>query len=209
MQPDDPTPLDPAAAVEHPHYDSTLLQEAAGFLSKIPPGIEGRALVCLLYFGSAEEIKDACITLKDGVTARDAAKRIDLLARHKLAITPTCPLTEAFKRAGIPVPPPDVLERMKQVVGVKPGDKVQIVAESEEPEDEHEAAVKDLLASLDGAMQDDDHGLPIECFMALQRRLPGIRVVQRKVIACPTLPVPVAQAILDMTLAKAKRLGLI
>ena len=208
MQPDDPTPLDPAAAVEHPRYDSTLLQEAAGFL-KVPPGIEGRALVSLLYFGSAEEIKDACVTLKAGVTARDAAKRIDLLARYKLAITPTCPLTEAFKLAGIPVPPPDVLERMKRIVGVKPGDKVQIVAESEEPEDEHEAAVKDLLASLDGAMQDDDHGLPIECFMALQRRLPGIRVVQRKVIACPTLPVPVAQAILDMTLAKAKRLGLI
>ena len=221
-------PLSPRKAVEHPRYPDALLQAAAHFLSKVPTDITGRKLISVLSFGSAEEIKRAGIVLWASVPhARDAAHRIDALARHMLAIEDyraakakpapapePCALTEAIKRAGIPLPPPDVIERIKQVVGIKPGDEVQVTLDSViEPEDdedegEDEAAVNELLASLDGAMQDDDHGLPMECFIAMQKKMPGIRVVQRKVISCPTLPVPLAQAILDMTLAKAKQLGL-
>lgn len=218
-------PLSPRKAVEHPRYPDALLQAAAHFLSTVPADITGRKLISLLSFGSAEEIKRAGILLWDRIPhARDAANRIDTLARHMLAIEDyrtakakpapapePCALTEAIKRAGIPLPPPDVIERIKQVVGIKPGDEVQVTLDSAtdpDDEDEDEAAVNELIASLDGAMQDDDHGLPMECFIAMQKKLPGIRVVQRKVISCPTLPVPLAQAILDMTLAKAKQLGL-
>ena len=229
----DPTvkPLSPRKAVEHPRYSAALLRAAAEHLSKVPPDLRGRQIVSLLSFGSAADIAAAGVLLWDKLPlARDAAHRIDVAARTALALEEfhaarakaaapapePCPLTEAIKAAGIPVPPPDVLAHIKRVVGIKPGDKIEVTRtepapaqDEDEDEDEDEDAVKDLLASLDGATQDDDHGLTLECFIALQRVLPGIRVVQRKVISCPTLPVEIAQSILDMTLAKAKRIGLL
>lgn len=230
-------PLSPRKAVEHPNYDGALLQAAAHFVSEVPADIDGRGLVSLLSFGTAEQIKEAGVLLWDRVPhARDAANRIDALARHMLAInayftakasepsgaaggpapapapeaaTPApCPLTEAMKRAGVPLPPAEVIAAIKQATGLKPGDRVEVLTGDLPPEDEAHPALKGLLAALGGAMQDDDHGLPMECFIALQMKLPGIRVVQRKVISCPTLPVPVAQAILDMALAKGEDLGL-
>lgn len=222
-------PLPPRKAVEHPRYSAALLRAASCHLSKVPPDLDGCQIVSLLSFGSAAEIAAAGVLLWDKIPlARDAAHRIDVAARTALALEEfhaarakaaapapePCPLTEAIKAAGIPVPPPDVIAQIKRVVGIKPGDKIEVTRTEPAPaqdegEDENEAAVKDLLASLEGAMQDDDHGLPTECFIALQRVLPGIRVVQRKVIACPTLPVELAQDVLDLTLAKAKRLGLL
>lgn len=207
----DPTikPLSPRKAVEHPRYSAALLRAASCHLSKVPPDLDGCQIVSLLSFGSAADIAAAGVLLWDKLPlARDAAHRIDVAARTALALEEfhaarakaaapapapePCPLVEAIKRAGIPVPPPDVIERIKRVVGIKPGDKIEVTRDEPAP----------------APAPDDEHGLPTECFIALQRVLPGIRVVQRKVIACPTLPVELAQDVLDLTIAKAKRLGL-
>lgn len=225
----DPTikPLSPRKAVEHPRYSAALLKAAGDHLSKVPPDLCGRQIVSLLSFGSAADIAAAGVLLWDKLPlARDAAHRIDVAARTALALEEfhaarakaaapapePCPLTEAIKAAGIPVPPPDVLAHIKRVVGIKPGDKIEVTRTEPAPaqdEDEDKSVVDQMGDMVKAATQDDDHGLTLECFIALQRVLPGIRVVQRKVISCPTLPVEIAQSILDMTLAKAKRIGLL
>jgi hypothetical protein len=220
-------PMKPAKAVETPErYEAAILQAAAHFLARVPDDIGGRDLLSLLNFGSKAELKEAGVALWDRVPlAIEAAKRIDALARHMMAVedynarrpegmpeapapAPTpeapnpCPLEAAIKRAGIPMPPKEVLDRIREVAGITSDSKVEVTTNEAPAEDDDDV---DAIAE---ALVDDDHGLPMECFFAMQKQMPGIRVVQRKVVSCPGLPVPLAQAILDMVLHKAKLLGL-
>lgn len=194
-------PLKPSKAVNHPDYADRLRQAAAHFLSRVPDELGGRKIVSLLSFGSADDLKRAGIRLWDNVPdARDAATRIDALARHMLAVegyaaakAQPCPLETAIKEAGINMPPDHVLDAIREAAGIQPDSEVELIVEDGLPEE---------------CLKDDDHGLPPACFFALQRVLPGIRVVRGKVISCPTMPVNLAQAILDLTLQKAEKQGL-
>lgn len=198
-------PLSPSQAAEHPRYSAAITQAAAHFLSTVPEKLDGRRLLAILSFGSKEDIAKAGIRLWDSVpVARDASRRIDVLARHMLAVEEhnnskdavtacDCPLEAAIMKSGIPMPPKEVLDAIREIAAIKGNSKVEITFD-------------DVL--LDDSLVDDDHGLPMECFIALQKSMPGTRVVQGKVISTPKLPVSIAQEILDATLAEAKRVGL-
>lgn len=220
-------PMKPAKAVETPErYEAAIRQAAAHFLARVPDDINGRDLLSLLNFGSKAELKEAGVALWDRVPlAIEAAKRIDALARHMMAVedynasrpegmpeapapapnpeTPNpCPLEAAIKAAGVPMPPKEVLDAIRKGAGITPGSKVEVVVNEVPAEDDGD------VDAISEALVDDDHGLPMECFIAMQKKMPGIRVVRRKVVACRGIPVPLAQAILDMVLHKAKLLGL-
>jgi hypothetical protein len=177
-------------------YSKAIMDVAPGFLSRMPKDItDGRELMSLLTFGTKAEIEAEGVLLWEQYpSGRQAALKIEQVAlslmgdrRLKKQMEEPCPLTEAWKKSGVDMPPPEVISAMREILGIRSKDKVEITGES---------------------LVDDDHGLPMDCFMALQKVLPGIKVVQRKVISCPGLPVEIAQATLDIALIKARAIGL-
>lgn len=130
-------PLKPSKAAEHPGYSAAILHAAAHFLSRVPQNIDGRGLLALLSYGSKAEMKSEGVLLWDAVPdARDAASRIDALARHMLAVEGfnaahaepppvECPLEAALRKVGLEFPP-DVLETIRRMSGIKAGDKVEV-----------------------------------------------------------------------------------
>jgi hypothetical protein len=176
-------------------YSKAIMDVAPGFLSRMPKGItDGRELMSLLTFGAKAEIEAEGVLLWDQYpSGRQAARKIEHVAlsvmwqRRQKEQEEPCPLTEAWKKSGVDMPPPEVISAMREILGIRSKDKVEITGES---------------------LVDDDHGLPMDCFLALQKVLPGIRVVQRKVISCPILPVEIAQATLDIVLIKARAIGI-
>jgi hypothetical protein len=135
-------PLDESAAVNHPAYGVAIIDAAYHFLSVVPYGIDGQSLLSTLTYGSAEDIRSEGIRLWGAVPdARDAAIRIDMLARHMLAmiprtttddedeavVPPCCPLSEAIKEAGLTGVEKETIDAVNKIAGIKPGDKVEIV----------------------------------------------------------------------------------
>ena len=144
------TPLPADVAVEHPAYSVAVIEAAAHFLSVVPYGIDGQSLLSTLSYGTAEDIRTEGIRLWDSVpNARDAARRIDMLARHMLAmipatppadeeddVPPSCPLSEAIKEAGLTGIEQETIDAISTIVGIKPDSKVKIVKVGEpEPDD--------------------------------------------------------------------------
>lgn len=144
-------PLNEAAAVNHPAYGVAIIDAASHFLSVVPYGIDGQSLLSTLTYGSAEDIRIEGIRLWDSVPdARDAARRIDTLARHMLAMipitttddeddeddVPPCPLSEAIKEAGLTGVEQETIDAVNKIAGIKPGDKVEIVKIGKEEPDE-------------------------------------------------------------------------
>jgi len=207
-------PLSPSQATEHPRYSAAVTQAAAHFLSTVPEKLDGRKLLAALCFGSKADIAKVGIRLWDSIPdARDASRRIDILARHMLAVEEhnateaaacDCPLEFAIKASGLSMPPKEVLDAIREIAAIKGNSKVEVAFDDVLLDD---SLVDDSL--VDDSLVDDDHGLPMECFIALQKALPGIRVVQGKVVSCRKIPVVIAQEILDLTLAEAKRVGLV
>jgi ribosomal protein S12 len=174
----------------------------------VPEKLDGRKLLAALCFGSKADIAKVGIRLWDSIPdARDASRRIDVLARHMLAVEEhnateaaacDCPLEAAIKASGLSMPPKEVLDAIREIAGIEGNSKVEVVAFD-----------GDDGKFPDDSLVDDDHGLPMECFIALQKALPGIRVVRGKVVSCRKIPVVIAQEILDLTLAEAERVGLV
>jgi hypothetical protein len=136
--------------VEHPAYSAAVIEASAHFLSVVPYGIDGQSLLSTLSYGTAEDIRTEGIRLWDSVpNARDAARRIDMLARHMLAMVPTtppvdeaeddvppCPLSEAIKEAGLTGIEQETIDAVNKIAGIKPDSKVKIVKIGKpEPED--------------------------------------------------------------------------
>lgn len=181
-------PLSPRKAVEHPRYDEMLRIAASHFLATVPD-IEGREIVCLLSFGTSEEIREKGIVLWDKVPhARDASARIDALARHLLAIkdyqlaTKSDPLRQALTAADVPVEVIDALLSLSPL-GIK-------------------------SAPSPKSMVDGDHGLPANIWVSFQKRFPGVVVHNRKVAESPGFQKDLVQSVLDMTLDATRSLGL-
>ena len=156
------TPLTADVAVEHPAYSVAVIEAAAHFLSVVPYGIDGQSLLSTLSYGTAEDIRTEGIRLWDSVpNARDAARRIDMLARHMLAmvpatppadeeddVPPSCPLTAALNQAGFEgVFPAETIEAVKRLAGVKPDSKVEIVDLEYDPLND-ETTAWDLLRRI-------------------------------------------------------------
>lgn len=141
-------PLNESDAVNHPAYGVAIIDAAAHFLSVVPYGIDGQSLLSTLTYGSSEDIRIEGIRLWDSVPdAREAARRIDTLARHMLAMIPVtttddeddvppCPLSKAIKEAGLTGVEQETIDAVNKIAGIKPGDKVEIVKIGKEEPDE-------------------------------------------------------------------------
>jgi hypothetical protein len=153
------TPLPADVAVEHPAYSVAVIEASAHFLSVVPYGIDGQSLLSTLSYGTAEDIRTEGIRLWDSVPdARDAARRIDMLARHMLAmvpatppadeaeddVPPSCPLSEAIKEAGLTGIEQETIDAISTIVGIKPDSKVRIVRDGEPSPDD----IYDVLRRL-------------------------------------------------------------
>jgi hypothetical protein len=212
-------PLKPGKAVEHSRYDGRILDAAAHFLTSVPPGFDGRKLLSVLSYGSKEDIASVGVRLWDNVPdARDAANRIDALARHMLAVedynvhaaaekdkspasvplpkkAKPCPLVAAMTAAGLPIPPEEVLAAIREVAGIRPDSKVEVVSD-------------DLPGVKGNDAPELPHGIPPAMHEALQKTMPGIVVANGKVVSCPGIPVALAQHVLDDVLDVGRKLGL-
>lgn len=207
--------MDHSLAVKHPRYSEAILLAAHSFLATVPEGLDGRSLLSLLSFGAEETIKEAGILMWAALPEPTlVANAISILARqilawgeHEVALakgeapasagneTPAAldPIAEAMKAAGLGQEDIDAVKAAlpPELQGIVPDSvKVQIVGKKGEGS--------------------PSHGLPPPMYDAMQAVIPGVVIIDRKVVSAPdTSKLHIYQEALDGAIEEARKMGLI
>jgi hypothetical protein len=208
-------PMDHSIAVKHPRYSDAIRLAAHSFLATVPEGVDGRSLLSLLSFGTEEAIKEAGIQMWDALPEPPrVANIISILARqilawgeHEVALAKG----EAPVSARNEPPAPDPIAETMKAAGLGQED-IDAVKAALPPElrDIVPDSVKIQIVGKKKGEDSPSHGLPPTLYAAMTAVIPGIVIVDRKVISTPDPNMTsIAQEALDGAIEDARKLGLI
>lgn len=206
-------PMDHSLAVKHPRYSEAIILAAHSFLATVPEGVDGRSLLALLSFGTKEAIEEAGIHMWDALLEPTrAANVISILARqilawgeHEVALAKGEAPADACNEA--PAAPDPIAEAMKAAgLGQEDIDAVKASL----PPELRDVVPDSVKVQIIGKKDSPSHGLPPALYEAMTTVIPGVVIVDRKVISTPDPNMTsIAQEALDGAIEEARKLGLI
>lgn len=212
MKPESVVPMDHSLAVKHPRYSEAIILAAHSFLATVPEGVDGRSLLALLSFGTKEAIKEAGILMWDALLEPTrVANVISILARqilawgeHEVALAKGEAPAAACNEAAAPDP---IAEAMKAAgLGQEDIDAVKASL----PPELRDVVPDSVKVQIIGKKDSPSHGLPPALYEAMTTVIPGVVIVDRKVISTPDPNMTsIAQEALDGAIEEARKLGLI